>query len=111
MSDCWIEKVQEELNNEKAGHIPYLGDVKDVRPMPLTVCLVYMTEQHDGGQASYCEVYKDEDTARSMLGKVGFYEDKGNTHYHDVLLRKDEFSPYPDTATIVPEVKVKTDDA
>lgn len=97
MSDCWIEKVQEELNNEKAGHIPYLGDVKDVRPMPRTVCLVYMTEQHDGGQASYCEVYKDEETAvKSLLsrgyttfGLSGTYRIEGAT------------------AEVVDEVKVK----
>lgn len=108
MSDAWIEKVQEELNNEKAGYIPYLGSVEDVKSLPLTVCLVYMTEQHDGGQASYCEVYKDEKVARAALEKDGFVQTP-NRH-SDCLIREDAFSSYPDTATIVPEVKVKTDD-
>lgn len=103
MSDAWIEKVQEELNNEKAGYIPYLGSVEDVKSLPQTVCLVYMTEQHDGGQASYCEVYKDEDTAvRSLLSR-GF-KCQGGSYPENYTL--DEFS----YSEVRANVKVKTDE-
>lgn len=72
MSDAWIEKVQEELNNKKAAYIPYLGDVRDVRPMPQTVCLVYMTEGLHHPAMDYTEVYKDEDLAVKSLLARGF---------------------------------------
>lgn len=97
MSDAWIEKVQEELNNEKAGYIPYLGSVEDVKSLPQTVCLVYMTEQHDGGQASYCEVYDTEDTAVKSLISRGFEEGSYPELYHI------DFA----SAEVVPNVKVK----
>jgi len=107
MSD-WIEKVQEELNNERPGQVHYLGSMEDVKSLPQTVCLVYMTENHDGGQADYCEVYKDEKTARAALSKAGFHWMKDR--HPEVLLNQSKFSSYPDTATIVPEVRIKTDE-
>lgn len=104
--DEFVAELQSKLNKEiNSMYLPILKTLEDVRSMPRTVCLVYMTEQHDGGQASYCEVYKDEDTARTVLEKAGFRQNGPL----DCLTREDEFSPYPDTATIVPEVRVKTD--
>lgn len=108
--DDWVAEVQKKLDEQiNSAYLPILESIESIRSMPRTVCLVYMTEQHDGGQASYCEVYKDEKVARAALEKDGFVQTP-NRH-SDCLIRKDEFSSYPDTATIVPEVKVKTDDA
>lgn len=99
MSD-WIEKVQEELNNEKPGQVHYLGSMEGVKSLPQTVCLVYMTENHDGGQASYCEVYKDEATAvRSLLSR-------GYTTYGLSGTYRIDFA----MAEVVDEVKVRTDE-
>lgn len=107
MSD-WIEKVQEELNNERPGQVHYLGSMEGVKSLSQTVCLVYMTENHDGGQADYCEVYTNEKVARAALVKAGFVQ--AENRHPDCLIRKHEFSYYPDTATIVPDVRIKTDE-
>lgn len=82
-SDAWVNDVRAKLKAIKG-------------PGPDTVCLVYMTEQHDGGQASYCEVYDKEETAVKSLLSRGYVWMHSNVYKIDFC-----------TAEVVDEVKVK----
>ena len=89
-SDAWVNDVRAKLKAIKG-------------PGPDTVCLVYMTEQHDGGQASYCEVFDKEATAVKSLLSRGF-KCRGGSFPEEYRI---DFCD----AYVAANVKVKTDDA
>lgn len=102
--DELIVQLQTKISKQLEDmYLPIIKALEDVESLPRTVCLVYMTEQHDGGQASYCEVYKDEETAVKSLLSRGF-KCQGGSYLENYTL--DEFS----WAEIRANVKVKTDE-